>query len=116
MFTSSIQPRTERNHVIETTSPRQHQAWAERVLPPVEQVSDRVWSVPITCEPFPVRFTYCYIVVGAAEELLIIDPGMRSAAGAAQLRSGLEEAGLVSSRITGIVVTHFHPDHLGAAQ
>ncbi|MET0767375.1 MAG: MBL fold metallo-hydrolase [Aeromicrobium sp.] len=62
------------------------------------------------------RFTYSYLVAADSGDFLIIDPGMRSARGAEQLERGIAQAGLDLARLRGVVVTHFHPDHLGAAQ
>jgi glyoxylase-like metal-dependent hydrolase (beta-lactamase superfamily II) len=102
--------------VLEITGIDQQQAWKERRLPPVEQVSAHVWSVPVPCAPFPVRFTYSYLAVAPDGRFVVIDPGLESDEGADRMKAGIAEAGLSLDGLVGIAVTHFHPDHLGAAQ
>lgn len=100
--------------MIEVTGIRQKDAWLARSRPPCEQVAELVWSVPVDC-PFPVRFTFSYLLANAVGEFVVVDPGWSSATGHAQLMAGIEHAGLDPKSMVGIVITHFHPDHLGAA-
>jgi len=96
------------------TGQTQHQAWAGKVLPPVEEVRPGVWSIPVIFPNNPMRYTLAYLLLGDGEAALV-DPGWDSDEGWAALTHGMAQAGVAPSDITGIVVTHFHPDHMGMA-
>jgi glyoxylase-like metal-dependent hydrolase (beta-lactamase superfamily II) len=90
----------------------QRQAWLAHELPGAEEVAAGLWSVPVTIPDSPLRYTLAYLIAGDAG-VVIIDPGWDSDAGWKDLTRGLDEAGVPASAITGIVVTHTHPDHHG---
>lgn len=92
----------------------QFQAWQDKVLPPVEEVRPGVWSIAVPFINNPMRYTLCYLLVGDGETALV-DPGWDSDEGWEVLKAGLAVAGLGPADVTGIVVTHLHPDHLGMA-
>lgn len=98
---------------ITITGTDQKQAWVDKVLPPIEQVRPRVWSIPITFDDNPVRYTLCYLLAGDHGQCVVIDPGWDSDDGWRQLLDGLNRAGLTLQSVVGIVVTHLHIDHLG---
>lgn len=85
------------------------------MLPPIERISHLVWSIPVDCSHFPVRYTYAYILANEGGEFVIIDPGFDSDLGERQLSEGIAAAGLTPSKLIGVIVTHFHADHIGAA-
>jgi glyoxylase-like metal-dependent hydrolase (beta-lactamase superfamily II) len=60
------------------------------------------------------RYTLSYLLLGSGEAILI-DPGSDSDDGLSHLTAGLQQAGLGLTNLTGLVVTHFHSDHLGMA-
>jgi glyoxylase-like metal-dependent hydrolase (beta-lactamase superfamily II) len=101
--------------VIEPTSPGQYAAWRERRRPPVERLRDGVWSIPVDCAAYPVRYTYAYAIAGRDGAFLLVDPGWDADAAVADLARGLDAAGLDPARLVGAVVTHYHPDHLAGA-
>ncbi|MET3204548.1 MULTISPECIES: MBL fold metallo-hydrolase [unclassified Arthrobacter] len=90
----------------------QKEAWLNKVLPPVEQLGRDVW--PILFPDNPMRYTLSYMLLGDGDAVLI-DLGWDSDAGLDHLAAGLRQAGLGLTDLTGIVVTHFHSDHLGMA-
>ncbi|MBL7255965.1 MBL fold metallo-hydrolase [Paractinoplanes lichenicola] len=94
------------------TGTAQQQAWQRRELPPVEQVRDDVWSVPVPIPHNPLRYTLSYAFVNDGG-ILLVDPGWDTPEGRAALEAGLNRAGATVSDITGVVVTHVHPDHHG---
>ncbi|WP_104089676.1 MBL fold metallo-hydrolase [Arthrobacter sp. GMC3] len=100
--------------MITVTADEQFQAWKAKVMPAVEEVRPGVWSIPVPFINNPMRYTLAYLLVGDGEAALV-DPGWDSDEGWDALKAGLAQASLTPSDITGIVVTHFHPDHLGMA-
>lgn len=99
---------------ITITGTGQYEAWTRRQLPAVEQLRPGVWSIPV---PFPdpsTRYTLCYLLKSEGTTVLI-DPGMDTPTGWTHLQKGLAEAGSSPASLDGILVTHFHPDHLGLA-
>lgn len=91
---------------------RQHAAWGERVLPPVESLVTGLWSVPVPIPHNPLRYTLCYLVP-CDEGLVVVDPGWEHEEGWSALTAGLAAAGASTSDVAGIVVTHIHHDHHG---
>ncbi len=71
-----------------------------------------LWSVPVPIPDNPLRYTLSYAFTGDAGTL-IVDPGWASADGRRALTAGLATAGVTLGDVTGIVVTHIHPDHHG---
>jgi glyoxylase-like metal-dependent hydrolase (beta-lactamase superfamily II) len=94
------------------TGTRQHEAWQQRVLPPVEQVRPDLWSIPVPIPHNPLRYTLSYVFLDDAG-VLLVDPGWDTVDGRAAMESGLAAAGAAIADVTGIVVTHVHPDHHG---
>ncbi|WP_379130726.1 MBL fold metallo-hydrolase [Paenibacillus sp. sgz500958] len=69
-------------------------------------------SVPM--QP-PLRRVNSYILPDQNGRLSIVDPGPRSLESELAWEGALEELGYSWSSISGIVVTHHHPDHYGLA-
>ena len=84
-------------------------------VPEVERISARIWAVPVTCS-LPVRYTFAYFVVGDDERFIVIDPGAETPEGREQLLGGLDAAGLELRNLAGVVGTHWHWDHMEAAE
>jgi glyoxylase-like metal-dependent hydrolase (beta-lactamase superfamily II) len=101
--------------MIEITGKLQYDAWQAHEVPPVECVRPLVWSVPVDCARFPVRYTFSYLVSNSSGQFIIIDPGYSSDEGVRQLREGIVGVGLDPRDLLGVVVTHFHADHMGGA-
>lgn len=97
---------------LEVTSAALHEAWYRRTFPPVERVRDNIWSIPIPFGGNPMRYTLCYALIGDGETV-IVDPGWDSAEGFDALTAGLAEAGVAFGDISGVLITHVHPDHHG---
>lgn len=98
---------------LTVTGHAQYDAWWAKTSPPVEQLRSDVWSVPVPVPDNPIRYTLCYLLFGADRELVVVDPGWDAEPGWAALQDGLALAGSSSQAVTGIVVTHVHPDHHG---
>lgn len=100
---------------VGVTGIAQREAWRKKILPSVEQVIEGVWSVPVVFPGNPMRYTLSYVLVDG-DECLVVDPGFDSPEGYRQLRAGLARADVRLSEVSGVVATHFHPDHLGMAR
>ena len=53
-------------------------------------------------------------VLAGDDKTLLIDAGMKGSSGL--ILSGLHELGLSADGVTGVVVTHYHPDHSGGVR
>ncbi|WP_049556703.1 MBL fold metallo-hydrolase [Nonomuraea sp. SBT364] len=73
-----------------------------------------VWSVPVPIPGNPLGYTLVYAVESANGPLLV-DAGWNHPDAWAALRDGLAVAGMDVADVSGVVVTHFHPDHAGLA-
>jgi glyoxylase-like metal-dependent hydrolase (beta-lactamase superfamily II) len=99
---------------ITVTGTAQKQAWADRVLPPVEKVRPGVWSVPTPFPNSPLRYVLAYLVETQRGPVLI-DTGWPSAESWDGLVAGVQEAGHEIGDVVAVLVTHFHADHFGLA-
>jgi glyoxylase-like metal-dependent hydrolase (beta-lactamase superfamily II) len=97
---------------MRVTGTAQRDAWLAREQPPTEQVRADLWSVPVPIPRNPLRYTLSY-VLASGSGLLVVDPGWDTDAGWQALAGGLAAAGASPADVTGIVVTHVHPDHHG---
>jgi Metallo-beta-lactamase superfamily len=97
---------------VRVTGTAQRDAWLARTFPPVELAGPDLWSVPVPIPDSPLRYTLTYLVA-AGSGLVVVDPGWDSEAGWQALAAGLRAAGASPADVTGIVVTHIHPDHHG---
>jgi glyoxylase-like metal-dependent hydrolase (beta-lactamase superfamily II) len=87
---------------------------SDRVVPEPTQVSEGVWSVAL---PFPNplvhTFTHLTRVNGA---VIAVDIGWESDECWEALELGMAAAGLTMGDLTGVLVTHVHPDHYGLVE
>lgn len=93
-------------------SAAQAQAWKDRVLPAAERIAEGTWAVPVPIPDNPLRYTYSYLLE-ADDGVAVVDPGWDGDARLQALLEGLSGAGYTPADIVGIVVTHYHRDHLG---
>lgn len=100
---------------MEVTGVEQHRAWYDRTTPTVERITDRVWSVPVPVPDNPIRYTLSYLMLGDGGAV-VVDPGWNQDATWDALTAGLHVAGVDPSEITGVVITHSHPDHHGLSR
>lgn len=97
---------------VSVTGLAQHEAWQRRVLPPVEELHPGMWSLPVPIPQSPLRYTLSYAYLDGAG-VVLVDPGWDSPEGRDALAKGLAAAGATPTDVTGVVVTHVHPDHHG---
>jgi glyoxylase-like metal-dependent hydrolase (beta-lactamase superfamily II) len=78
-------------------------------------VAEGVWQLKLPV-PFPLRFVSVYLVEGN-DGWSIVDAGYDYPPARAAWESGAAAAGCdLGQDVDRIVVTHFHPDHIGAAR
>lgn len=97
------------------TGTAQHAAWQARAVPPVEQLRDDLWSIPVPMGG-PLRYVSVYAFALDGGGLGLIDTGWGSDDSWAALQAGLGEIGASAADVRGVLVTHLHFDHLGLAE
>lgn len=92
----------------------QRRAWADGVLPPVEQVRPGLWSIPVPIPDNPLRYVlvYAFELPGG---IAIVDAGWNTESAWQALTDGLAVAGASVADVVAVLVTHIHPDHYGLA-
>lgn len=90
----------------------QHAAWIAGSFPEVEDLGGGTFSIPVPMPDNPLRYTLTYLLVGNGEAV-VVDPGWDSDQGMKALATGLTQCGVAAPDVSGIVVTHVHPDHHG---
>ncbi|MFM9376548.1 MBL fold metallo-hydrolase [Gordonia sp. VNK21] len=97
---------------IEVTGHAQREAWASKVLPPVEEVRPGLWSIPVPIPDNPLRYLLAYAFV-TPDGVALIDTGWLADDAWDALVSGLQVAGHDVGDVTHVAITHLHPDHFG---
>jgi glyoxylase-like metal-dependent hydrolase (beta-lactamase superfamily II) len=100
---------------VEITGTAQHQAWQAKALPPVEQLREDLWSIPVPMGG-PLRYVSVYAFALDGGGLGLIDTGWGSDESWAALSAGLASIGGDAADVRGVLVTHLHFDHLGLAE
>ncbi|MGY1836853.1 MBL fold metallo-hydrolase [Blastococcus sp. SYSU DS0510] len=100
---------------MEITGAAQRTAWDQRALPPVEQLREDLWSLPVPIPHNPLRWVNVYAFALDGGGLGLLDTGWESEAGWTALAEGLASLGGSVADVRGVLVTHLHFDHLGLA-
>jgi glyoxylase-like metal-dependent hydrolase (beta-lactamase superfamily II) len=99
---------------IVVTGELQAEAWTTRTMPPVEKLATDLWSIPVPMAEGPLRYTSVYVLADDTG-VTLVDSGWDSDEAFAALQDGLIRLGGSLSDVTGCLITHLHPDHLGLA-
>ena len=83
-----------------------------REVPPVEDLGEGLWSIPVPVPHNPIGFTYVYALPAPGGPVLV-DTGWDHDESWNALVSGLKQAGHGVDEVQGAVITHFHADHSG---
>lgn len=78
-----------------------------------EQVTPGIWRIPLPV-PFPPGWVNAYVLHGA-DGWSLVDCGMGTRPSDAALVAGLVALGITFADLHTLVLTHAHPDHIGAA-
>ncbi len=100
---------------IRVTGTAQQQAWADRALPPVEEVRPGLWSIPTPFPDNPLRYVLSYAFETEAG-LALVDTGWPTEAGWQGLIDGIARTGHGISDVSAVLITHGHADHYGLAR
>lgn len=88
-------------------------ALAEGAIPPIDYAPD-VRLIPLHTLSLPLStYTNAYLV--GRGPVYLLDPGTTDAAEQARLFQVLDDYQASGRRLTAIILTHHHPDHVGAA-
>ncbi|HVT68436.1 MAG TPA: MBL fold metallo-hydrolase [Trebonia sp.] len=98
----------------DVTGTRQLEAWRERVMPPVEQLADGLWSIPVPIPRNPLRYTSSYAFASGGG-LVLLDTGWNADEAWQALVDGLASVGASLPDVRGVLVSHMHFDHVGLA-
>lgn len=99
---------------VEITGAAQRQAWRDGVLPAVEQVRPRLWSVPVPIPNNPLRYVLVHLLE-LDDGVAAVDTGWNTEAAWGALVEGLAVAGYAVGDVRAALITHIHPDHYGLA-
>ena len=77
----------------------------------IVQVSDNIWRVTFAL-PLGIDHVHCYAVRSAGGGLMVVDTGLGGEDAREAWRDVVRE---LDGAVERIVVTHFHPDHVGAS-
>ncbi|MBA9005555.1 MBL fold metallo-hydrolase [Thermomonospora cellulosilytica] len=100
---------------MKITGTVQHQAWQDKVLPPVEQVRPGLWSFPVPLPDNPLRYVLVYGLELPDGGIALVDAGWDTPEAWDALCAGLATAGCEITDVRAVLVTHLHPDHYGLA-
>jgi glyoxylase-like metal-dependent hydrolase (beta-lactamase superfamily II) len=98
----------------DVTGTKQLEAWQARVMPPVEQLADSLWSIPVPIPNNPLRYVSSY-AFGSDGGLVLLDTGWNAEESWQTLVAGLESIGASPRDVRGVLVSHMHFDHFGLA-
>ncbi len=101
--------------VVVVTGAVQKEAWAAKILPPVEQVRPGLWSIPVPIPNNPLRYVLVYAIELTGGGVAMVDAGWNTDDAWAALSEGLASAGGSVADVRAVMVTHIHPDHYGLA-
>ncbi|MDV2476062.1 MBL fold metallo-hydrolase [Rhodococcus zopfii] len=75
-------------------------------------IGDGIHAIPVPVSDLPVGDTQVY-AIESPRGVILVDVGWNNDTSWNALQSGLASAGLSVTDVEGVVVTHFHPDHVG---
>jgi glyoxylase-like metal-dependent hydrolase (beta-lactamase superfamily II) len=98
---------------MRVTGTLQKEAWQRRELPPVEQVTRGVWSVPVPIPDNPLRYVLSYVIEHASG-FVLIDPGWDDPASWQALTDGLAACSVPLDAVTAVLTAVGRAVHVPA--
>jgi glyoxylase-like metal-dependent hydrolase (beta-lactamase superfamily II)/8-oxo-dGTP pyrophosphatase MutT (NUDIX family) len=93
----------------------QHSPGQDEHVPSRFEMRRGVHIIPLRTSTLPPA-THTNCVVLGEQELYVVDPGASDAAERAHFKEHLDQLLAVGDRIAAVLLTHSHPDHVGAAE
>ena len=78
------------------------------------EIEDGLWRIAVPL-PFALRSANIYLIANGDGSWTLVDAGLGQAADEEALREGLARAGVAPERVSALILTHAHPDHIGLA-
>lgn len=100
---------------MRTLSEAHARAAVDGGVPDPEPVTDGLWSLPIPMPGGHLAYTLSAVHVGEVGGVTVVDPGWDTPAAVERLDALLAKLGRRIADVATIIVTHAHPDHVGAA-
>lgn len=101
--------------MIQPVSEQEFAAHQNREVPQSEEVSEGIWTLPLTNKPGHMPFTFTYLLQDAHNDVHLIDSGWDLAENLHAVDAALRRLGAHDGPAS-VTVTHLHPDHMGLAQ
>jgi glyoxylase-like metal-dependent hydrolase (beta-lactamase superfamily II) len=99
---------------VRITGVAQHQAWQQRIAPPVERIGPGRWSIPVPIPDSPLRYVLVY-AIELENGIALIDAGWPVESAWQALQAGIAEIGYDITDVRTVLVSHAHHDHHGLA-
>lgn len=101
--------------VMQALSEAQFRAATDGGVPDPEPIAEGLWSVPVPMPGDLLDYTLSVVHLGPDGAVTVVDPGWETPEVHDRLETALASLGRRVADIRHIVVTHAHPDHVGAA-
>ncbi len=101
---------------MEPVSVAQYEAATTGGMPEPELIDQGLWSLPVRMPGDFLSYTLSVVHVDDSGAVTIVDPGWESDENDRRIRELLTSVGRGIHDVTAVIVTHAHPDHLGAAE
>lgn len=91
------------------------QAWDRGEVGPTLAITNDVLAIPVPLQFGSMVSTLCYALLEDSGDVHLIDPGLDTDASLEAIDSALAAIDRSLDDVRTVVVTHFHPDHIGLA-
>ena len=100
---------------MRATSEPQAAAYAAGSVPPVEEIRDGVFALPVPMSVPALPYSYCYAIESGDGQLHLVDTGVDTDENWSHLLGSLKSIGHSVTDVETVTITHLHIDHAGLA-